>query len=54
MHTQNMYPIQGRLYRPADRTMNPVSGILFARQRSYKALARKPHKDHHAKAVKQG
>ena len=54
MHTQNMYPIQGRLYRPADRTMNPVPGILFASQRPYKALARKPDKYNHAKPVKQG
>ena len=54
MHAQNMYSIEGRLYRPAYRTMNPVSGVLFARQRSYKALARKSHKDHHAKAMKQG
>ena len=54
MHAQNMYAVQGRLYRPANRTMNPVPGSLFPRQRSYKALAGKPHKDRHAKAVKQG
>ena len=54
MHTQNVNPVQSRLHRPADGPMNPVSGILFTRQRSYKAFARQPRKDHHAKAVKQG